>query len=286
VNLILVVNKSAGDGAHSAEGLRQQLEAAGYRVEQGPSKGRELRQALRGKADLVVAAGGDGTVARVMKALVGRPTPLAILPLGTANNIATSLGIRGTPEELVPRWRDAPRMRVEVGRVRGPWGETLFVESVGVGLLARLMSPAVEAANEDVPDARIRMERLVRSARLRHWRVKLDGEDLSGEYLLIEAMNIRCAGPNLCLATRSRPGEGRLQVISAGERDRELLRSLVGREAELTASLPARSGNHLTIWCKRQHLHVDDVHGQDLGKGRGIIRVDVELNDDGVNLLI
>ncbi|MGH7580506.1 MAG: diacylglycerol/lipid kinase family protein [Gemmatimonadales bacterium] len=286
MDVTLVVNRSAGGGDHSRRDLRRRLEAEGHRVEMGPRRGKRLRRALRRPADLVVVAGGDGTVGRVIKELAGRRTPLAILPLGTANNIATSLGIQGTPEELMARWRDARPMHVDVGRVRGPWGEVPFVESVGVGLLARLMSPAVEAAIADVDDARAKMTRLVRSMRLRPWRVKLDDQDRSGEYLLIEAMNIRCAGPNFCLATRSQPAGGRLQVVFAGERDRALIRALVGREAEIPASLPPRAGRRLTIWCKRQDLHVDDTHGRDLWDGGGIIRVDVELDGGGVDILV
>jgi diacylglycerol kinase family enzyme len=237
-------------------------------------------------ADLVVVAGGDGTVGRVMKAMAGRPMPLAILPLGTANNIATALGIRGTPEELIPGWPDAHSLQVPVGRVRGPWGEMPFIESVGVGLLARLMSPAVDATIADISDARSTMEGLVRSMEPRQWRVKLDGQDLSGEYLMIEAMNLRCAGPNFCLVPRSQPGDARLQVAFAGERDRELIRSLAGHETEIPARLTPRDAGRLTIWCKRRDLHVDDTHGRDLHDGRGIIRVDVELAGDGVNVLV
>ena len=286
MDVTLVVNRSAGGGNHSRRELRRRLEAEGHRVEVGARRGKGLRRAVRRPADLVVVAGGDGTVGGVIKALAGSRTPLAILPLGTANNIAISLGIRGTPEELIARWRDARPMHVAVGRVRGPWGEIPFVESVGVGLLARLMSPALEAAIADVDDARTRMKRLVRSMRLGDWRVKLDGQDLSGEYLLIEAMNVRCAGPNFCLATPSRPGDGRLQVVFAGERDRALIRRLVERGAEIPASLPSRAARRLTIWCRRQDLHVDDTHGKYLWDGGRIIRVDVELNGGGVDILV
>ena len=45
--------------------------------------------------DLAVTAEGEGTVRSAAIALAGRPIPLAILPFGTANNIALSLGIEG-----------------------------------------------------------------------------------------------------------------------------------------------------------------------------------------------
>lgn len=46
--------------------------------------------------DVIVAAGGDGTVSTAARAVAGRDIPVAILPLGTANNIARSLGIEGS----------------------------------------------------------------------------------------------------------------------------------------------------------------------------------------------
>jgi diacylglycerol kinase (ATP) len=56
-----------------------------------------VREALGRGYDLVVAAGGDGTVSAVANGLVGSTTPLGIIPLGTANVLSRELGI---PVEL------------------------------------------------------------------------------------------------------------------------------------------------------------------------------------------
>ena len=286
MNVTLLVNTSAGEGTHSKRELRRTLEAAGHRVELGGRKGKKLRRALGAPGDLVVAAGGDGTVGRILKALAGRGVPLAILPLGTANNVATSLGVRGSPEELVAGWPAARRTLVRVGIARGPWGETRFIESVGVGLLARLMSPSLDRGIRDVEDARARTDRLIRALPLTRWRLELDGQDLSGDYLLVEAMNIRCAGPNLCVAQRAEPGDGRLEVVLAGGEDRATLRSLTGGAPEFGSALLPRSGRRLTVWCRRKELHVDHTYGKDLRAPRGLMRVDVELSGLGVEVLV
>ena len=50
-------------------------------------KDHDLKEAFKKKADLIVVAGGDGTIAEVLIRLPDRSLPVALLPLGTANNI-------------------------------------------------------------------------------------------------------------------------------------------------------------------------------------------------------
>jgi diacylglycerol kinase family enzyme len=286
MDVTLLLKASAGRGAHSADELRRVVAAAGHRVEIWSAKGEELRRALEHPRELVVVAGGDGTVGRVSKALAGRGVPLAILPLGTANNIATSLGICGTPAELARRWASAARLRVDVGSARGPWGEARFIESVGVGLLGKLLAPEVGDEIEDTEVARETARHLARSMPAAYHRVELDGEDLSGEYLLLEAMNIRCAGPNLWLADHARADDGRLEIVLAKESDRATLVALADAFASSPALLPTLSGRRLRIWCEPEDLHIDDRHGRALSEGHDLAQVDVELTEQGVDFLV
>ena len=85
--ITLVQNPGAGAGAAAQRQLLHVLEAAGHvvtPVEPDHELGRDLAQ----RADVVIAAGGDGTVLGVARRLVYSKVPLAILPLGTANNLA------------------------------------------------------------------------------------------------------------------------------------------------------------------------------------------------------
>ncbi|HNP71011.1 MAG TPA: diacylglycerol kinase family protein [Kouleothrix sp.] len=96
------------------------------------------RQAVEQRYDLLIVAAGDGTIEDVAGELVGSDTALGILPLGTMNNIARSLGV---PLELEPACAllgvGATR-RVDLGRVRAPGSpdDAFFLESAGVGLSA------------------------------------------------------------------------------------------------------------------------------------------------------
>src|SRR6476646_1552480 len=136
MRITLMLNPDAGNGETPAAELRRIIEAAGHDVQVRRARKSSMADELLDPGDLVAVAGGDGTVGRVMKALAGGPVPMAILPTGTANNIATSLGILGDPAAIVASWSRHDIRRVDVGLARGPWGETRFVESVGLGLLA------------------------------------------------------------------------------------------------------------------------------------------------------
>jgi hypothetical protein len=143
----------------------------------------------------------------------------------------------------------------------------------------------VDRGIRGVEDARAKLERLVRTLPLTRWRIELDGQDLSGDYLLVEAMNMPCAGPNLCVAERGDPGDGHLEVVLAGESEREAL-CAAARPAELGSVLLPLRGQRLTLWCRRKELHVDHTYGKDLRAPKGVMRVDVELSGLGVEVLV
>src|SRR5262245_49230619 len=116
------------------------LRRAGHKPRYQSSKQKGWDRVLDKRADFVVVAGGDGTVAGVTRRMVGRKVPVAVLPSGTANNVGRSLGLLKKPfEELVESWRGARRVPLDVGIVSGPWGERYFIEGVGAGLFACLL---------------------------------------------------------------------------------------------------------------------------------------------------
>jgi YegS/Rv2252/BmrU family lipid kinase len=102
------------------------------------------KQAVREGRDAILACGGDGTVHAVLQSLVGTETALGVIPLGTANALASNLGLIGSPAKAARKLVDAVPTRVPVGRIHfengsGPESR-YFLVAAGVGADALLMS--------------------------------------------------------------------------------------------------------------------------------------------------
>ncbi len=118
---LLCHNPAAGTSGHDKEGLLAALKLADMDVRYVAVKSDDLDNALKKRSDLVVVAGGDGTIDKVLTRLHNRSVPVALLPLGTANNAARSLGIAGTPQELVESWDIERTCPLDIGTVKGTW---------------------------------------------------------------------------------------------------------------------------------------------------------------------
>jgi diacylglycerol kinase family enzyme len=236
------------------------------------------------KTDLFAVAGGDGTANKVFRELAGNATPVTVIPLGTANNIADTLGLTaGSPEELIAAWPGFVLRPIDIGEAAAPWGRRQFVETVGCGLLAELFRRAEESAE---PDDKVRqgLELLRYSLEVMRpggWELELDGADLSGEFLGVEAMNIREVGPELRLAPTADPGDGLLDVVLIPEEQRDALSAyvearLAGEAAELPA-LVAHRGHTLTLRPPSGvPFHVDDDPWPIEADGAVVVRAGAE----------
>jgi diacylglycerol kinase (ATP) len=267
MRITLIHNPSAGSGLE-AEQLVELLEKAGHKV-RVRSTDDDWRKALDKRADLVVAAGGDGTVKRVALALAGGDVAFAILPLGTANNVAKTLGIGGDADQAVRGWDLRAAQPLDVATVTAPWGEGRFIESLGGGLFSELIASGQEiddsAALLGRPTDRAlaRLGQLLDEATEQPWAVMVDGQEQDGEYLAVEVLNIRFAGPNVPLAPDADPGDGLLEVALLRAEDRDGLRAYIQERMELASGavpqLPVFRGQVIRLRAPAgARLHLDD----------------------------
>lgn len=120
------------------------LQGAGIEVkviatESPESAGAQAQDAVRRGCDTVLACGGDGTAHEVMQSLVGGSAALGVIPMGTANALATDLGLPASPVKAAKMLLSAAPVRVSVGRVfyrdrAGKSRDRYFVVAAGVGV--------------------------------------------------------------------------------------------------------------------------------------------------------
>ncbi|MDF2460772.1 MAG: lipid kinase [Candidatus Saccharibacteria bacterium] len=94
-----------------------------------------VKRVRREQPDVVLVAGGDGTAATVIKGLRDTPVVFGLIPTGSLNNIAQSIGLGDELDEAVDAINQGHVARMDLGEVNGE----VFVESVGFGLLAKIM---------------------------------------------------------------------------------------------------------------------------------------------------
>jgi diacylglycerol kinase (ATP) len=283
MRITLYYNKNAGSGV-SIQSLRRDVEAGGHELVQIVSKDDDLGSSLDASStELLVVAGGDGTVSRAADALVGRATSLTILPVGTANNIATSLGIEGSVLQLSRGWSTGHRLAIDIGVAGTSLGERRFLEAVGVGWIPTSIAAMKSDSGSEEGDRDSKLARAIHRyrdvlARLkpRRWRLTLDGTRLDDDFLLVEVLNTRSIGPNLVLSTDVDPSDGFFSVATATEKHRKELDDYLSGRIERTVcdlTLPTWRAREIEIegW---DPLHVDDEVQQSASIETTSIRVE------------
>lgn len=270
-HITIVHNPKAGDEEHSKAELKNLIEENGFDCRYLSTKEKDWKD-IKDHTDLLLIAGGDGTVRKVtkellQKKLIDKIWPIALLPVGTANNIAKTLGVEGSSQEIISHLREAGVKKFDVGRVTNVKGTEFFLESFGYGIFPYLMKEMKDIeSDEDSPDealtrAREKLLEVLESYAPRDCELEIDGQDYSGRYLLAEIMNTKSIGPNLFLAPDGDPGDGAFDVVLIPESDKEkfsayVKKKLQGEEVNYDFhSIPAKK---IRISWQGTHVHVDD----------------------------
>jgi diacylglycerol kinase (ATP) len=221
----IICNPSAGSGRGS--GAMRELEETAVWLEQrnlpaeicrteSPGHASALaRDAAQKGFDMVIAAGGDGTVREVIQSLVGQKTALGVLPLGTVNVWARETGIPLRLDQAREVLVGGVRRRVDVGRAN----DRYFLLMAGVGLDAevarRVQDSALTQMGLKIVDSIATTGRLAVTHKPARVTISFDqGKRHSLNALMIIIGNTRLYGGVMTFAKRAVADDGVFDVVT------------------------------------------------------------------------
>ena len=221
---LLIINPTSGpnnDSILRVEEIAERLAAHGVKAKVRVKLRKKQARKLAAKAakkgfHLVIAAGGDGTVAPIAEGLVGTKTVLGIVPLGTYNNVATSLGIPTDLDAAIALIASGLACPMDVCRVTATAGNRsrVFLEMAMAGVTAAMM-PVGQQLKQGKLDGKIG-EFLPAALQMSPTEtvIQLDrkGPTLESQTLLVEIANGPRSGPGIVSAPDARVDDGQLDV--------------------------------------------------------------------------
>jgi diacylglycerol kinase (ATP) len=261
--------KSFGGGLPE---LRRELERQGVddplwiEVPKSRYATKQVKRALDDGAELVFVWGGDGIVQRSIDAMAGSDVALAILPAGTANLLATNLGIPQDIEQAVSIGLRGERRKLDVGRFNGE----RFAVMAGAGFDASM----IQQADGTLKD---RLGRVAyvwtgsKNLRAKPFEAKIDVDGVpwyEGAASCILVGNVGRLFGGIEVFEDARPDDGRLEVgvVNADgivDWARTLARTAVG-QAERSPLVQATSAKKIKVKLNRKVLY--EVDGGDREK--------------------
>ena len=207
--------------------------------------------------DKILAAGGDGTVNLVVNAMVrnGSNVPLAILPTGTANDLANYLGIPHTIEGMIQAALSENYIKADVGKA----GNRCFINVLAIGMLVDISQRTDPAIKNTLGLGAYYLRTLaeIPFARASRLRVISDECNLETDMSVVLVMNGRTAGGFKDVAPFSEIGDGLLDVM--------VVRKLI-LPTMLPALLSVITGNHIKDkrfkYFRTAHLRIESVKNE------------------------
>lgn len=264
----IIYNQSAGGGDHSPEELINHFSSQGMSVELKYTEDGESKKYLDHSSDLIVVAGGDGTVHQVALEMVKEAAgiPALVHPLGTANNISIAL------RDLKDQAKKGPDEFIifDAGRISGLGDEKYFFESMGFGVFPKFIQTIKDEKNkEEIKRNESEIIRLflkvVEDYSPGKTVIKVDGVKLKGKFLMVQLFNIKLLGPNLILAPGSVPNDGYFDLGLIPAKRKVEFQDYLSR-LSVQKALPEELENFfIRLKCKKvelkskdSNLHIDD----------------------------
>jgi lipid kinase YegS len=243
----LILNgKVAANDVFRAAVARQR--AAGHRIEVRLTweKGDARRFVSQADGvDLIIAAGGDGTVNEVLHALMNlseaaRPT-LGIVPLGTANDFAMGCGIPRDPAKALALCMRGDGTSIDVGKANDYW----FINAASSGFGAEITSTTSPELKRLLGPAAYTVMGAILAINLHHYEGKLilPGREITGSGPVAIVGNGRQTGGGIQVAPRAYIDDGLLDVLVV----RQISATALLAAARELQQLPS-DGEYISYW--------------------------------------
>jgi diacylglycerol kinase (ATP) len=228
--------------------------------------GGEVEKACDRPADVIIVAGGDGTIGRVAKRLAGTRLPIAVVPTGTANNVARTLGIALQPRSAIGALAQAVVRDVDLGVVATRDGsDERFIEGFGIGVFAHVMAERATEEQKTLDRASTMLAKELENYEPLHVRIDVDGRNMSGDFLLVSVLNVRSLGPALQLAPHASFDDGKLDLVLVRPEDRGAFVAKLHGAARTPSNedialppLERHRTKHVHVRSYRTWAHIDD----------------------------
>lgn len=285
---LLIFNDGAGHKGMSKDGLIGILREQDIDAEWLPAKEIDGLADMLDGVELVIAAGGDGTVTKAALTLSTDDPPIAILPMGTANNIANTLGIAGQTPEIIATWATAEPMALDVWQAAGPWGKRRFIEGCGLGALTRMAHHmdsndiSGHTSEHEIAVARAALLQTLKHAKPVKATITFDEDKIAGEFLMLEMLNFGLIGPRLPFAWSADPSDGCLEIGYALQDDyNDLCRWLTsGAETFSDSPITLRRARKIHLRWRDERFRIGDKYWpplKDEGEPKGKCEATIKL---------
>jgi YegS/Rv2252/BmrU family lipid kinase len=218
VKVRAILNPRAGLAAHkaltAAARRRPSWGEIDVRITTAAGEARELaRQAIDAGCDLLLAIGGDGTVNEVAWGMLGSETLLGVVPVGSGNGLARTLGIPLDPERALAVLESGVARRMDVGMAN----ERPFLNVAGAGFDAAVGAEfhARGARGGRRGILAYVMVGLAKSLSYRAplFRLEWDGQQVETKAFVVAFVNGRQYGGGAVIAPGARLDDGRLEIV-------------------------------------------------------------------------
>ncbi|MBX2992189.1 MAG: diacylglycerol kinase family lipid kinase [Bacteroidetes bacterium] len=289
--MLVIINPHAGKrkGRGLLDRIQTTIERYGLDAEVSVTKypGHATLLARETTSQVVIAAGGDGTVNEVINGIVGTSKTLGVLPIGSGNDLIKSIGLSRDIDAAFRTISGGKSIRIDCGTVTCGQSNRYFVNGVGIGFDA-----AVAARTQEIRFLRgtavyvMAVFQTLGKYAAPEFRIAIDSYSRISRNLLIAIGNGRCAGGGFYLTPEANVDDGLLDICMITDLPIWKILSIMpkvmkGRHTDSSA-VTMKQGRTISVKSETPFF----VHADGEIVGRNVTSVEVGVVDKAIAVLV